>query len=128
MQSCVMSLRRLQYDRTSVQYTPDDVPAAIERPTSSAGGADSTSADTRERYFFVTKHGSSEEKYYEFLKTLPDQGQGLVSQSDGLNFQSYVTYLARLEVENVVAESIVALSHRNPAPEVNDDRCIRPNG
>lgn len=106
---------------TLSQNLPPGVQPTIPTPYPSSNATNSTSNDIRELYMFATKHHTSKETYYTLIKNLPDQGQGIVSQYDNLDFQSYGTNLTKLEAEQLKTNPIVAFLHRVPDPGVDDD-------
>lgn len=106
---------------TRIPHITSKVMTVIQASQPSQIAMESALDERKERYFFVTKHGTSKEDYYALIKTLPDKGQDLISQFNTLDFQSYITYLTKNEANQVKTEPIVSFICEDPAPEVDDN-------
>jgi subtilisin family serine protease len=60
------------------------------------------------RYLFTTKYGTELSKFKEYIKTLPDKGEGEQDVFPRVPFQSYVTTLTYAQAKDVQNQSFIA--------------------
>lgn len=104
-------------------------------PTTSIVSARSVKSTTHERmststsisasaipttYFFSTKKGTDNQVFLDYIKTLPDAGEGYFINYPSIPWQSYITQLTPEQAEQAAREPFMFFVEKVTAPEVDE--------
>lgn len=103
----------------SSSSTSNSTTVSARKTKTSTSSTSSTSA-TASPYVFWTKEGTDPRVFQSYIKTLPDRGQGLITQFPNLSWQTYVTNLTAEQAQEVSTQSFVEYILENTVVESYD--------